>query len=287
MSIPKYQNLRGAGWMLCAGIGWATMTILVRLLSSDYSPFELLFFRNFVALIILLPVSLKGGISAIKTKRFPLHCLRAALACTAVLCLYYAIAIVPLPSVTALSFTQPLFVVTLAAILLKERVTNSRWSAVFAGFIGLLVIVRPGLINIDFGTFIVLFSTVCYATSNICVKRLMTTDTPRQAVIYFNLLMLPLSLVPAIIFWVTPGLQDLMMLIGIGICGTFAVYSYATAFTIADASAVMPFDFLRMPMISLAALILFGEVGDVWTWVGALIIFASTYVLARSDKEKN
>ena len=287
MSIPKYQNLRGAGWMLCAGSGWATMTILVRLLSSDYSPFELLFFRNLVALIILFPVSLKGGFGAIKTKRFPLHCLRAALACTAVLCLYYAIAIVPLPSVTALSFTQPLFVVTLAAILLKERVTNARWSAVFVGFIGLLVIVRPGLIRIDFGTFIVLFSTICYATSNICVKRLMTTDTPRQAVIYFNLLMLPLSLVPALIFWVTPGLEDLMMLIGIGICGTFAVYSYARAFTIADASAVMPFDFLRMPMISLAALILFGEVGDVWTWVGALIIFTSTYFLARSDKEKN
>ena len=287
MSIPKYQNLRGAGWMLCAGVGWATMTILVRLLSSDYSPFELLFFRNLVALIILFPVSLKGGFGAIKTNRFPLHCLRAALACTAVLCLYYAIAIVPLPSVTALSFTQPLFVVTLAAILLKERVTNARWSAVFVGFIGLLVIVRPGLIRIDFGTFIVLFSTICYATSNICVKRLMTTDTPRQAVIYFNLLMLPLSLVPALIFWVTPGLEDLMMLIGIGICGTFAVYSYARAFTIADASAVMPFDFLRMPMISLAALILFGEVGDVWTWVGALIIFTSTYFLARSDREKN
>jgi drug/metabolite transporter (DMT)-like permease len=277
--------LRGAAWMILAGFCWTIMTILVRQLSADYSSFEILFFRNLVSVCILLPLAMRSGLSTLKTQRLPLHSLRALLSYIGVLLLFYGIANIPLPDVTALSFTQPLFVVVLAALILKEAVNGARWIAVIAGFVGLLVIVRPGVVAVELATVLVLLSAFSYAVSNICVKRLMTTDTANQSVFYFNLLMLPIALVPAVFFWVTPALADLPLFIAIGVNGTIAVYAYARSFTLADASAVMPFDFLRMPMAATAAFLLFSETGDIWTWVGSVIIFASSYFLARSSSK--
>jgi drug/metabolite transporter (DMT)-like permease len=277
--------LRGAAWMIMAGFCWTIMTILVRQLSADYSSFEILFFRNLVSVCILLPLAMRSGLSSLKTQRLPLHSLRALLSYIGVLLLFYGIANIPLPDVTALSFTQPLFVVVLAALILKEAVNGARWIAVIAGFVGLLVIVRPGVVAVELATVLVLLSAFSYAVSNICVKRLMTTDTANQSVFYFNLLMLPIALVPALFVWVTPALADLPLFVAIGVNGTIAVYAYARSFTLADASAVMPFDFLRMPMAATAAFLLFSETGDIWTWVGSVIIFASSYFLARSSSK--
>lgn len=261
------------------------MTILVRQLSADYSSFEILFFRNLVSVCILLPLAMRSGLSSLKTQRLQLHSLRALLSYIGVLLLFYGIANIPLPDVTALSFTQPLFVVVLAALILKEVVNGARWIAVIAGFVGLLVIVRPGVVAVELATVLVLLSAFSYAVSNICVKRLMTTDTANQSVFYFNLLMLPIALIPALFVWVTPALADLPLFVAIGVNGTIAVYAYARSFTLADASAVMPFDFLRMPMAATAAFLLFSETGDIWTWVGSVIIFASSYFLARSSSK--
>lgn len=277
--------LRGAAWMTLAGFCWTIMTILVRQLSADYSSFEILFFRNLVSVCILLPLAMRSGLSSLKTQRLPLHSLRALLSYIGVLLLFYGIANIPLPDVTALSFTQPLFVVVLAALILKEAVNGARWISVIAGFVGLLVIVRPGVVAVELATVLVLLSAFSYAVSNICVKRLMTTDTANQSVFYFNLLMLPIALVPALFVWVTPALTDLPLFVAIGVNGTIAVYAYARSFTLADASAVMPFDFLRMPMAATAAFLLFSETGDIWTWAGSVIIFSSSYFLARSSSK--
>jgi len=257
------------------------MTVLVRELSADYSAFQLLLARNVVAVLVLLPPVLSSGVQSLKTGRLGLHCLRACFACIGVLGLFFGVSRLPLPDVTAVSFTQPLFVVILAALVLRETVGLARWRAVFLGMIGLLVIVRPGFMDIGIATGAVLVSAVSYACANICVKRLMTTDTPRQAVLYFNLLMLPLSLIPALYFWVTPSVGDLVLMVGIGLCGVLSVYSMARALSLAEASAVFPFDFLRLPMAALAAYLLFAETGNIWTWVGSLIIFASSYALGR------
>jgi drug/metabolite transporter (DMT)-like permease len=272
--------------MLFAGLCWTTMAILVRQLSGDYTAFELLFFRNLVAVLILLPTMMRAGVATFRTNRFPLHCLRAFFSCLAVLGLYYGIGQAPLPDVTALSFAQPLFGVVLAALVLKEFVDFARWRAVFFGFVGILVILRPGFADFNIAILTVLGSALCYACGNICVKRLMTTDTPNQAVIYFNVLILPLALLPTLYFWVTPTPGDLVLMIGIGLCGTAAVYGYAASFNAADVSAVMPFDFMRLPMAAIGAFLLFGELGDFWIWVGSAIIFASAWVLARSEGKR-
>ena len=263
------------------------MAILVRQLSGDYSAFELLLFRNLVAVCILLPPALRAGLSTLRTSRLPLHCLRAGFSCLAVLGLFYGIGKAPLPDVTALSFAQPLFGVVLAALMLKEFVDFARWRTVFFGLVGIFVILRPGFAEVSLATLAVLGSAMCYACGNICIKRLMTTDTPNQAVVYFNVLMIPMALIPALYFWVTPTPGDLVLLIGIGVTGTAAVFGYVKSFQAADLSAVLPFDFLRLPMAATAAFLLFGELGDLWTWVGSGIIFASAWVLARREGKKN
>jgi len=262
------------------------MLILVRELSADYSAFQLLLVRNGVAVAILLPPALMGGMAALRTSRLGLHALRTVFAYLAVLGLFFGIGRLPLPDVTALSFTQPLFVVVLAALILMETVGFARWRALLFGFLGLLVVVRPGFAEIGLATLAVLLSSFFYACTNICVKRLMTTDTPRHSVFYFNVLMLPLSLLPALFFWITPPPADLLLMAGIGVAGTCMVYSYARAFSLADASAVMPFDILRLPMAAGAAFLLFGDRGDVWTWTGSALIFLSSIKLARMESRK-
>ena len=273
--------------MIFAGLGWVAMVSLVRELSADYSPFQLLFFRNVVAVCLLLPLALKRGAATLRTNRLPLHTLRSAFSYCAVLALYFGIATVPLPEATALSFTQPLFGTVLAVLVLHEVVGLARWRAVAIGFAGILIILRPGFADVTLGTLAVLGSAILYACANICVKRLMTTDTPQQAVFYFNLIMLPIALVPALFFWVAPTAGDFALMIGVGLAGTAAVWGYVKAFDEADVSAVAPFDFLRLPMASLAALILFDDAGDLWTWIGSAVVFGSAIILARSEGRKS
>jgi drug/metabolite transporter (DMT)-like permease len=158
---------------------------------------------------------------------------------------------------------------------------------VFLGFVGLLVILRPGFNEVGIAAGAVLVSAIGYACANICVKRLMTTDTPNQSVVYFNVLMLPLSLLPALFFWTPPDAGDLVRMVGIGAAGTLTVYAFARSLSIADASAVAPFDFLRLPFAALAAFLLFSESGDPWTWAGSAIIFASSWALARTDRRRD
>ncbi len=277
---------RGALFMVCATACWAAMMVLVRMLTGDYSAFEILFFRNLVALMLLGPIIAHAGIGVLRTRRPGLHVLRAALSYLGMLGLFYGIARLAVADVVALSFTQPLFIVVLAALILKEGVGLARWRATLLGFIGVLIIVRPGFAEIGLATVVVIVSALLYGGSNVCIKALMRTDTPFQAVVYVNLLMLPMSLIPTVFFWTTPGWTDLALMAGVGVTGTAAVYMLTRAYAAADASAVVPYDFLRLPFTATAAYVMFNETVDVWTLAGAAVIFGSSYALVRIESRR-
>jgi drug/metabolite transporter (DMT)-like permease len=196
---------------------------------------------------------------------------------------FFAIGKIALADVVALSFTQPLFIVVLAGLLLGEMVSRRRWLATAAGFAGVLVIVRPGFAEVGVATLAVIGAAAVYAGSNICIKLLMRTDTPAQALAWVNILMLPLSAVPAAYSWVTPDATEALMLLGVGLCGAVGVFFVSRAYRAADASAVVPYDFLRLPLTAAGGYALFGETVDEWTWAGAAIILAATYSLARTE----
>lgn len=278
--------IRGALYMVFATMAWAALIIMVRIVSARYSSFEILFWRNLVSVLLMTPLMLRSGWAPLRTKRLPMHVLRAVLAYIGMVGMFYGIARIAIADVVALSFTQPLFISLMAGLLLGEVVGRHRWIAAAVGFLGVLVILRPGFASVELATMIVLGSALSYAGSNICIKALMRTDTPLQAVIFVNLLMLPLGAGPAAWLWVTPEWTDLPWFVGIGISGSLGVYFVSRAYNVADASAVTPYDFMRLPFAAGGAWLLFGETGDLWTWIGALIIFAGAYGLTLAEARR-
>jgi drug/metabolite transporter (DMT)-like permease len=280
------NTLRGIVFMLLAVASWSAMTVLVRALTADYTSFQILFVRTLVGVAIMTPLFARRGVAFLKTRRFPLQIGRALFAYFGMLGLFIGIAEIPLADVISLSFTQPIFIVVMAALLLGERFGAPRVVATVGGFAGVLIIVRPGFEEVGFGALMVLGGAISYAGSNICIKKLMSTDNPAATTAWVNIIMCPLAAVPALIWWVPPSAVDWLLLAGVGATGTMGVFFVARAYANADMSAVVPFDFLRLPIVATAAWLLFSEGTDVWTLTGAAVIFASTWYLAAAESRK-
>lgn len=286
MTPPANNTLRGIGFMLIAVSVWATMMILVKALSAEYTSFQILFIRTLVGLVLLAPMLRRGGFSTLKTQRLKLHLGRAVFAYFGMLGLFIGLGAIPIAEVVSLSFTQPIFIFLLAAVLLGEKFNRVRLVAILGGFAGVLILLRPGFTEIGFGAAVVLGGAISYACSNVCIKKLMTTENVTSTTIWVNILMCPLAGIPAAFYWVTPTLPDLVLLAGVGLTGTAGIWFITRAYAAADMSAVVPFDFLRLPIVATAGWLWFGETTDVWTISGAVVIFASTYALARSEARR-
>lgn len=272
--------------MLIAVTVWSAMMILVKALSAEYTSFQILFIRTLFGLAILTPILWRNGFSTLKTRRLPLHMSRAVFAYFGMLGLFIGLGSIPIAEVVSLSFTQPIFIFLLAAILLAEKLNARRVIAILGGFAGVLILLRPGFTEVGFGAAVVLGGAIAYAFSNVCIKKLMTTENVTSTTVWVNILMCPLAGIPAAFYWVTPTLPDLALLAGVGLTGTAGIWFISRAYATAEMSAVVPFDFLRLPIVAAAGWIWFGEITDIWTIAGAAVIFASTYALARSEARK-
>ena len=286
MTTPPNNTLRGIGFILIAVTVWSAMMILVKALSAEYTSFQILFIRTLFGLAILTPILWRNGFSTLKTRRLPLHMSRAVFAYFGMLGLFIGLGSIPIAEVVSLSFTQPIFIFLLAAILLGEKLNARRVIAILGGFAGVLILLRPGFTEVGFGAAVVLGGAIAYAFSNVCIKKLMTTENVTSTTVWVNILMCPLAGIPAAFYWVTPTLPDLALLAGVGLTGTAGIWFISRAYATAEMSAVVPFDFLRLPIVAAAGWIWFGEITDIWTIAGAAVIFASTYALARSAARK-
>lgn len=277
--------VRGALWMLAAAFAFASLLASVRYLSRTFSAFEVVLFRNVIGLAIAAPMIAGAGFAALRTQRFGGHVLRATLSYLAMVTNFWAMSFLAVSDTAALLFVIPLIALVIAAVALKERVDGPRWIAACIGFGGAMVIVRPGIAAIDLPVIIMLGSAVLYAGAWISLKALAGSESAAVTVAYLNLLSLPLTLVPSLFVWVTPGWHHLPAIAVLGCAGWAAHYCQARSFASADASAVMPIDFMRLPFSAALGFALFGEVSDLWTWVGAAIIFAaSTYITRREAR---
>ena len=165
------------------------------------------------------------------------------------------------------------------ALMVKESMLSRKVWAIA----GVLILLRPGFAEIGFGAAVVLGGAVSYACSNMCIKKLTTSESVVSTTLWVNILMCPLAGIPAAAYWVTPTRSDLFLLIGVGVTGTAGIWFITRAYAVADMSAVVPFDFLRLPIVGAAGWVLFGEPTDIWTVAGAVMIFSSAYLLARSE----
>jgi len=282
--LPLSGNLRGALWMLASMVFFSGMTLVIRFLSPNIPPVEQVFVRGVVSVVLLLPWLIRTGPAGLKTRRLPMLALRAACTGVAILAWIYGIQRLPLADATALHFTIPLFAVLLAMVLLRERVVLHRWIALGIGFSGALLVLRPGFADISFAGLIVLLSALVYALGNIVSKVLVRTETPALIVFYLNALLMLAFAVPTALVWVWPSPVEWLFLLAFGLGNVLAQLCITRAFKLADLSAVLPFEFTRLPMLALAGFVLFGERPGIWTWIGAVVIFGAAYYVVWREK---
>jgi drug/metabolite transporter (DMT)-like permease len=276
--------LRGIGLMFVSTFFFAAMHGSIRYLSATIHPFEIALFRNVFGLMVVLPWFYRYGIAPLRTQRFGLHALRAVFNIMAMLSFFYALSITPLSEVTALGFTAPIFATVLAALIIGEVVRARRWSAIAIGFLGTLIILRPGFEAIGLGQMLVLFSSMIWACALLVIKTLGRTDSSATIIAYMALLMIPLSLVPALLVWRWPDPLEWAWLIAIGVLGGIAQFCMTEALRQADTAVVMPFDFFKLVWVTVIAWLAFAEHLDLYTWIGGAVIFASTLYIAYRER---
>lgn len=279
--------VKGALWMLLASFSYVASATLTRQLAGTYPVFELAFFRCAVGVAVLTPLVLRGGTAQLRTRVFPLHCLRTVLTYSAILLWFYAAEHVPVGDFFAIQFATPLFTIAAAAVLLREKVGLKSWAAAFVGFLGVMIIIRPGLTVVTLGVAAALATAVAYALVNTAIKVMSRHDSPAVMSFYANLLILPVSLVPALFAWKTPLAADLPTLLGVALFATLAQYSVACSISLADARVVQPVNFLRLPIAAALGFLVFGEFPDLWTWVGAVVIFFAAWYAVTHASERS
>ena len=280
------RTLVGIYWMILGCASFAVMMASVRYIGPELDAIEIVFVRAIVGLFMIIPIVMRSGLAALKTEQLPLHALRTVLAFAAMVTLYYALAVTPLADSISLTFLIPLFTTFAAAFVLKERVDFARWFATGVGFCGALIIVRPGLTDVNPYIFLVVLSCIFYAGTWSTIKILTRKDSAAVTTFYMNILMVPLCAIPLLFVWKTPTLDQLLPLTTMALSGWLAHFCQARAFEEADTSAVMPFDFSRLIFGAILAWLLFDEIADKWVWTGALIIFAAGYVTTRLEAKK-
>jgi drug/metabolite transporter (DMT)-like permease len=196
---------------------------------------------------------------------------------------FYAVTVTPIAEAVALSFTSPLFVTIVAVVLLHEKVGIPRWVATAVGFGGAMIVLRPGFADVTTGHLLLIASSILMAMSIVSIKMLSATEPPERIVAYMVILFTPVSFIPALFVWEWPSWTSLFWLCVVAGAGTFAHIAFTRALSKADASAVMPLDFMRLPFAAVIAFFAFSEIPDVWTFAGAAVIFISSVYIARRE----
>lgn len=287
MPAPTPANTvsRAVLFMTASTLMFGTMAAVIRLASEQLHPFEIAFFRNFFGFVFALPLLLRHGPSLFKTTKLPLYLLRCAIGMFGMLAGFWAIVNLPLAQAIALSYSTPLFVTIGAVLVLNEVVRARRWTAVLIGFLGVIVIVRPGGDGFSAASLVAVFGAVMSASTAISIKFLSRTEKPDAIVLLTTLIWVPMSLLPAWFVWETPRGIIWLWIVLAGFFGTAGHMLWTRALKLADASLLTPISFLQVLVVSVYGYALFGEVLDRWIVVGAGIIFASNIYIAQRESQ--
>ena len=275
-----------AAWMGGTLLSFVGMAVAGRELSFELNTFQILFFRSVVGLIIILVVIQRMGWREVATKNPALHVARNIVHFGGQFGWFLAISMIPLAQVFAFEFTVPIWTALLAPFLLGERLTAVRAAVIGIGFVGILIIARPGMVPFELGALSALLGAICYAMSHTLTKKITRTDTPVAVIFYMTLIQLPIAAVPTILDWATPSVTMLPWLLLVGFTGLSAHYCMARAFAHADAVVVVPMDFMRLPLIAFLGLTLYGEALDPWVLTGAAVIFGGNFLNIMSERRQ-
>lgn len=279
---------RGLSLMAVSGVAAACANGAIHQLAVELHPLLVTFFRNLIAIIVLLPLIVRVGLSGLKPKRPGLQLLRGLLQAVSAFLFVGGLALAPLAKATALNFSAPLFAAVLALAFLGETFRLRRMAALIIGFTGTLVVLRPWEGGLDIGSTYVLLSAFLWAIGMIVIKILMRSESSLTTTILTSVISTPFLFVAALAVWQTPTPLQFAWLVGIGIVYAVASLTFAEALKCADLTALMPLDFLKLIWAAAIGYIFFAEVPEIATWIGGTLIFAgATYIAYRERAVRN
>jgi len=259
--------------------GWLTLMVVIavagREAARELSVFQIMLLRSTLGMAMLWPlVRSAGGLSAVRTGQLPQHALRNAVHYAAQYGWFVALTLIPLAQVVSIEFTMPIWSAALAVLFLGERMSGRKWFAVLLGLVGVAVIVRPGAGELDAGQLIALASALGFAVSVVLVKSLTRTDAAVAISFWMLVIQSVIGLVPALMVWQWPSAQVWGWVVVVAFCGTYSHYCFARAMQHADATVVVPMDFLRVPLTALVGWLAYAERVDLFTALGVGLILA-------------
>lgn len=281
----RSRTIRGMMFMLISITVVTGVNAIGHHLTTEMHPFEISFFRSFISVIVLAPAIMRQGIGRLRTKHLALQAGRAALDGGASLAFFVALSLAPLAKVTALSFSAPLFTAVLAVVIAGEILHWRRIGALIVGFAGALVIMRPEGPEIDWGSVSMLGFAASWGGAMFVTKILARTDSSLTIAFYSAMFITPFAFLIALPFWTMPTVEQLLWLGGIGVLSSIRQVSLAQAFKLADATAILPLDFVKLILAAIVGYFVFAEVPDLATWIGGAMIFgAATFVAVREGQ---
>lgn len=284
MGVNPQRPLLAACWMLGSALAFSAMAIAGRELAGRHDTFEIMAARSAIGLVLVLIVAgAMGRLHEVRRDRLGQHAVRNLLHFTGQNLWFYAITLIPLAQVFALEFTSPIWVILLSPLVLGERLTLPRMMAAVLGFAGILIVTRPDFAQLNAGTVTAAASAIFFAATVLMTKALTRGESTVSILFWLTLMQLVLGLICA--FWDGqvrwPDAQTLPWLALIGLGGVTAHLCLTTALSLAPASAVVPVDFMRLPLIAAVAAIAYAEPIDPWVIAGGTIIFAGNWVNLR------
>ncbi len=282
--VPASGPVAGIVWMTISMALFAGLAVFARAaMNAGLHPFEVVFLRNLCATLMLSPLLFWRGAALFRSSQLSLYGLRVLVSLLSMLAWFYALALIPIGEVTAIGFLAPVFGTLGAIFLLGEKVRLRRWTAIMVGFLGAMIIIRPGMSPLGLGQACAVFNAMSIGIVAIMIKQLTAVDDPDKIVFLTNLMLTPLSLVPALFVWTWPTLEALLPVLGLGLTAVLGHVALVRGYAATDASLAMTFEFSRLPFSVAIAYLAFGETIDAWTWVGAAIIFASAVYITRRE----
>ncbi|MDG1102250.1 MAG: DMT family transporter [Ascidiaceihabitans sp.] len=278
--------LKAAVWMLGAIASFSTMAVAGREVSFALDTFEIMLFRSAVGVIIVAFAAIAFGTwRQINREQFSLHFFRNIMHFIGQNLWFYAVTVIPLAQVFALEFTSPIWVILLSPLILGERITLVRAVTALMGFLGVLVVTRPDMAGVNAGVTMAASSAIFFAFTIIFTKRLTRTQSITCILFYLTVLQLGFGLVTAGYDGdiALPNTETLPWLVLIGVAGLLAHFCITNALAIAPATVVVPIDFVRLPVIAIIGMLVYGEALDLWVLLGAGIIFAGNYLNIWSE----
>ena len=280
-----FQNKRKSiAWMLIWAISITLAMSFAKGLDAEINAVVLVFFRCASGFLFTIPFIYSEGLERLKTKRFPLHFLRMFLNMGGLVCTYYAYRYLPLAEATAIGFTEPLITITLAAFILKDKLTLARWIGIIGGYIGVFIIASPHTVIINSAFYVLLLANICASSSLICTKILSRTDSTISILTYTNIMSLLIATSIAAPYWKTPDLYNTLLMLGVGFCGIISQLAYVKALKFGDPSFLAPFEYTRLLVAIPVGMVFFSEIPSLRVFLGAGIIVFAAFMLAKLDR---